>query len=107
MAGDKLVIDASVAIKWYVPEAGSQEASAILDRPETLLAPDLLAAEFGNVLWKKVSAGPYWRTASWCSDGRSCTKEVRGLAGRHRAPVAPGGPGWCAGQAERQPAREG
>ena len=57
MADNKLVIDASVAIKWYVPELGSQEAAAVLDREEFLIAPDLLAAEFGNVLWKKVRKG--------------------------------------------------
>jgi predicted nucleic acid-binding protein len=52
-----LVVDASVVVKWYVPEDGSAEASALLDRSEEKLAPDLLAAEFGNVLWKKVRAG--------------------------------------------------
>jgi len=54
---DKLVVDASVAIKWYVPEVGSEEASAILQRDTTLLAPDLLVAELGNVIWKKVLRG--------------------------------------------------
>lgn len=53
----KLVVDASVAVKWYVPETGSAEASAILARGDPLLAPDFLVAEFGNVLWKKVRRG--------------------------------------------------
>jgi predicted nucleic acid-binding protein len=52
-----LVVDASVVVKWYVPEGGSTEASALLNRPEQRLAPDLLVAEFGNVLWKKVRTG--------------------------------------------------
>ncbi len=51
---EKLVVDATVAIKWYVPEVGSEEASAILEGGTTLLAPDLLVSELGNVLWKKV-----------------------------------------------------
>lgn len=51
---EKLVIDTSVAVKWYIPETGCEEASAILDRENSLLAPDLLVAEFGNVIWKKV-----------------------------------------------------
>ncbi len=53
----KLVVDASVVVKWYVPEIGSAEASAILARGDPLLAPDLLVAEFGNVLRKKVRRG--------------------------------------------------
>ncbi|MBI2908256.1 MAG: type II toxin-antitoxin system VapC family toxin [Chloroflexi bacterium] len=50
----KLVVDASVAVKWYVPETGSDVAAAVLARPDALLAPEFLVAEFGNVLWKKV-----------------------------------------------------
>jgi len=52
-----LAIDASVAVKWYVPETGHAAAAAILERGDPLVAPDLLVAEFGNVLWKKVRRG--------------------------------------------------
>lgn len=45
-----VVVDASVAIKWVVSEAGSQEARELIAR-ETLTAPDLLLAECANVLW--------------------------------------------------------
>jgi len=52
-----LVIDSSVAIKWFVPEPYSTEARRILDAYQTgvisFLAPDLLNAEFGNIVWKK------------------------------------------------------
>jgi len=52
------VIDASVAVKWYIPEVLSHEAALLLRRTRegevTLLAPDLFFAEFGNVLWKKL-----------------------------------------------------
>ena len=44
-----LVIDASVAIKWVVPEPGTIDALALLDRFE-LRAPDLLVAECADVL---------------------------------------------------------
>lgn len=54
---EKIVVDASVAVKWYVPEEGSDEASSILVEDVERLAPDLLASEFGNVLWKKVGRG--------------------------------------------------
>jgi predicted nucleic acid-binding protein len=47
-----LVVDASVAIKWSVPEAGSEDALALLSR--RLVAPDLFLAETGNLLTKKV-----------------------------------------------------
>jgi predicted nucleic acid-binding protein len=50
-----LVVDASVALKWLVQEEGSSEAEVLLDLP--LAAPDLLAAEVGNVLLKKARRG--------------------------------------------------
>lgn len=49
----RLVIDASIAIKWVVQEEGTAEALA-LRRKGTLLAPDLLGVECANILWKKV-----------------------------------------------------
>ena len=48
------VIDASVAIKWFVPEILEAEAKRWLDPAYILYAPDLLPSEFGNILWKKV-----------------------------------------------------
>lgn len=50
---DWLVIDSSVAVKWYVPERGSDRASALLLTGQRLIAPDLLIPEIGNVLWKR------------------------------------------------------
>lgn len=56
-----LVVDASVLVKAYIPENGSDRASALLaamERGEVeLLAPDLIYAECGNILWKKVRRG--------------------------------------------------
>jgi predicted nucleic acid-binding protein len=48
-----VVVDASVAVKWFVPEDLSTEARQLLATEYELLAPDLLWAELGNVLWKK------------------------------------------------------
>jgi predicted nucleic acid-binding protein len=48
------VIDASVAVKWYLAEVYQTEAILILDSDEILLAPDLLISEVGNIIWKKV-----------------------------------------------------
>ena len=47
------VVDSSVAMKWYVPEVHSREASSLLDQDHELHAPDLFFAEFANILWKK------------------------------------------------------
>jgi predicted nucleic acid-binding protein len=48
-----MVIDASVAIKWFLPEPHSINALKLLETGDELLAPDLIFAECGNVLWKK------------------------------------------------------
>ncbi len=48
-----LVIDASVAIKWFLPERYSINAIRLLETGCELAAPDLIFPECGNVLWKK------------------------------------------------------
>ena len=52
-----LVMDASVLIKFYVPEILSDRAERLLAKVEKkdidLLAPDLIYPEAGNILWKK------------------------------------------------------
>jgi len=52
-----LIIDASVLIKFFVPEVLSAKAEQLLARVEEgsvkLFAPDLIYAEAGNTLWKK------------------------------------------------------
>lgn len=52
MNAERFVIDASVAIKWVVAEAGTDQA--LMLRRCRLFAPDLLIAECANILWKKV-----------------------------------------------------
>ena len=46
-----LVVDASVAVKWFVKEEFSDEASALLESDAKLVAPGLLYAEVCNALW--------------------------------------------------------
>lgn len=48
-----VVVDASVAVKWFLREPGSDEATAVLEEGGSLAAPDLVLAEVGNVLWKR------------------------------------------------------
>ncbi len=48
------IIDTSVAIKWYLPEVNQSEAQRFLDPLFDRHAPDLLHAELGSVLLKKL-----------------------------------------------------
>ena len=59
-----VVVDASVVIKWFVPEAGSDAASRLLASEDRLEAPDLLFAEIANAIWKKVQRGQLTRAES-------------------------------------------
>ena len=52
-----LTVDASVVVKWFVPESLSEEARLLLDYPHDFQAPDILLAEFGNTIWKKFRRG--------------------------------------------------
>ncbi len=51
------VIDAGVAVKWFIPEDDSGKARKLLDLfhqgAADLTAPDLLIAEATNVFWKR------------------------------------------------------
>ena len=49
-----LIVDASVAVKWYLPEDGSPQAERILLSDDTLVAPELVLAEIGNAVWKRI-----------------------------------------------------
>ncbi|HEY0069781.1 MAG TPA: type II toxin-antitoxin system VapC family toxin [Chloroflexia bacterium] len=57
----KLVVDSSVAIKWFVDEDDSDQAQMLLDQigagDYTLIVPELIYAEVGNIIWKKVMRG--------------------------------------------------
>jgi predicted nucleic acid-binding protein len=46
------VIDASVVIKWLIREDGTPEALALRTKGLVFIAPDLLAPECANILWK-------------------------------------------------------
>ena len=61
----KLIVDASVAVKWFFAESHSRESRQLLVPPMVLHAPDLILTEVANVIWKKArrkeipSAQPY------------------------------------------------
>ncbi len=65
------VVDASVAAKWLLPAAGEDlvdQANHLLrshiQRELHLVAPDLIRAEIGNVLWKAVRTRRTTRAAA-------------------------------------------
>ena len=51
-----IVVDASVAVKWIAPEAGSDAALTLVSRSD-LIAPDLLLIEVANAVRRKVKDG--------------------------------------------------
>lgn len=58
MSVPRLVVDASVAFKWYYPEEDAEIAGALLERSERgeleLIAPEFLALELLNIIWKQL-----------------------------------------------------
>ncbi len=50
-----MIVDASVAVKWFLDEEGSDLAADLAHRD--LLAPELIYAEVANALWKKRARG--------------------------------------------------
>ena len=51
------IVDASVAVKWLIPENGSVAAAQFLESDAAIIAPAWLLAEVANILWKHVRAG--------------------------------------------------
>jgi predicted nucleic acid-binding protein len=52
-----IVLDASVAVKAYFEEAGSEEATALLTGQERLQAPELIRIEVAAALCRRVRKG--------------------------------------------------
>ena len=51
------VVDASVAVKWFVPEEGSADAEALAASGNRLIAPRLLRLEVANAFRRKIQDG--------------------------------------------------
>ena len=52
-----LVVDASVAVKWFVEEEDTKRACLLADGAVEIHCPHLLASEVGSALWRKVLQG--------------------------------------------------
>ena len=86
----RLVVDASVAVKWLVEEEYSEIADKLLDERHQLFAPRQMASEVGNALWRKARLGEIERSragllaaaipemaVSWMGDEGVCPDAVR------------------------------
>jgi len=49
-----VVIDASVAAKWFIVEPGASAARELVQSEGVLIAPELIIAEVLNVIWKRL-----------------------------------------------------
>ena len=86
----KLVVDASVAVKWLVEEEGSAAAIRLIVEGHDLHAPRLIASEVANALWRKARVGELERRDAgplagavpdmplhWTADEELCASAVR------------------------------
>ena len=86
----RLVVDASVAVKWLVEEEGTEAADRLLKFNYDLHAPRLLASEVANALWRKVRLGEIAKGDAgvlaaavtemplrWSDDERICADSIR------------------------------
>lgn len=67
------VVDASVAMKWFVPEELSDQADALAGSGVRLVAPRLILTELANAFWKKVQTNLV-KQADAVSDLRSAAR---------------------------------
>ncbi len=70
-----LVVDASVVLKWFVPEIHSEAARRLLQGDHQYFAPDLLFAEIANAIWKKAVRGELS-----LSDGKKLVSDIETVA---------------------------
>lgn len=68
------VVDASVAIKWFIPEIHSEAAVQACRLGQRLHVPGLLTLELGNVIAKKIRREELTR-----ADGETILRELRRL----------------------------
>ena len=86
----RLVVDASVAVKWLVAEEDSDAADRLLAGGDDLHAPRLMASEIANALWRKARMGEIGSGRAgilmaavsempvhWSSDEALCADAVR------------------------------
>ncbi len=56
------VVDASVGVKWFVPEVHADAAQRLQDPAHELHIPTFFDVEVANIVWKKLRRGELTRT---------------------------------------------
>jgi predicted nucleic acid-binding protein len=51
-----VVVDASVAVKWFIHEPDRPAARRLLEPQSHLIAPDLIVAEVASAMWRRIMA---------------------------------------------------
>lgn len=69
------MVDASLVVKWFIPEIHSDAARRWLGASHDYVAPDLLFSEAGNTVWKKVRRKELEET-----EGRQLVKDLAQVA---------------------------
>ncbi|MFO1170065.1 MAG: type II toxin-antitoxin system VapC family toxin [Hyphomicrobiaceae bacterium] len=82
-----IIVDASVALKWVVPEEGSDRARGLLEH-EVLAAPDLMWTECANVLWVKARRGQITRETAMAALAAIDAAPIRCLSARDYSKAA-------------------
>ena len=70
----RLVVDASVAVKWLVAEEDSDAAVRLLTGDDDLHAPRLMASEIASALWRKARLGEIER--GWAGAAMAAVPEM-------------------------------
>jgi predicted nucleic acid-binding protein len=52
-----MIVDASIAAKWFLPEPGSEQAEKLLEGPQPLLAPRLIRLEVFGAITRQFRLG--------------------------------------------------
>ena len=94
----RLVVDASVAVKWLVEEEGSASAERLLEGDHDLHAPRLMVPEIANALWRK--AGSRGARRSWVRSPSTKTSRRRRCTSWSTAAVSLPTPASC-GRAQK------
>ena len=69
-----LVVDASVAAKWFLDEVHSRAARHVLESGSDLVAPDFLLLEIDSVLCKRLRRGDL--TEADCTEARLLVRQL-------------------------------
>ncbi|MCZ6710102.1 MAG: type II toxin-antitoxin system VapC family toxin [Gammaproteobacteria bacterium] len=53
----QITVDASIVVKWFIDEPGTEAAIQLLESDNQLIAPELIISEVANAVWRRATAG--------------------------------------------------